>query len=216
MAAPAGVMTRSMRRAQEAAELKAADMEDKIGTMVIPSLCTVCHEMYTAAGQRGMCSVCLTKTYADDPAMQSHVLIQRLKGQLKGVRVDWPMDQLDAIFAQSCPGVSILTSSQAGVFIRSYKDKPLDEMLAAYLGLREFPPFVLRAADADRLVDALMPRLEREYRLVHLLAPRVLDRWAMLKHTKLMQCYWPCSSPPIKIERLVDLWSYVSSRWVLS
>jgi hypothetical protein len=174
-------------------------------------LCITCREMFAAPGQKDKCSVCFVTAHHKEANFDAHPLSKKQKLIAEAARVKWDMTKLDELFAAHRPDHVILTSRQATIFINTYKTKSLHEILAAFLGRHDLPPFVLRAVDADRLLDALNSRLSKEYMLVHLVAPRILDRWAVSKYNTLIECYWGIKTPPQSLDKLHDLWRDVGT-----
>jgi hypothetical protein len=180
--------------------------------------CSVCREYTSAPGQEGKCSQCFVAAHGHDAAFRDHPLLNK-KARIEAER-DWKMEELDSIFTAHRPDHIILTEAQATVFIRAYKGASPDDMLAAYLGRREFPKFVLRAADVDRLVAAIgVERIDRIYRLAHVIGPRVLDRWNVRVGGSVMSCYWlgfgGLRAPKFKAELHDNIWRYVGTAYMM-
>lgn len=182
----------------------------------IDDKCIVCSKMFAAPGQKQKCSRCFVTIHAKDDHFGDHPLIKRYRF---GPQRDWCVQDLDAHFQSHKPGHVILSPAQATMFIRTYKTKSLEEMLAAFNGKREFQPFVLRATDADRLLIELGSRVNSEYRLMHLIAPRTLDRWAITRRTNVMECYHlafgELKDAPVQLNRLHELWLHIGTDYVM-
>lgn len=177
---------------------------------VSAQICVICRVMYTAPDQENKCSQCFLQYYRDVPSMHSHPIFQKHHANVR----DYAVDKIDQIFRETHPSVHILTSLQVSTLIRTYTKASFDAICNAFFGKSEFPRFVLRAVDADRLLLAWEHRIGKDYQLAHLLGPRVLDRWAIKEQRSgVLGCYWldlgDMCAPPKTREQLVHLWHQV-------
>jgi hypothetical protein len=182
-----------------------------------PPKCTICRDMYAAPDQLGKCSKCFLKYHAEESWMRSHPLFVKHDAKIR----DFDLEFIDQIFAAAHPNVRILTTAQATAFIRTYKAAPFVRMRDAFFGKQEFPRFVLRAVDADRLMTAMGKHYESDYHFAHLIAPRVIDRWAIRQHRDgHLGCYWldmgGMTTPPTSREGLRTLWKHVSTDYIMA
>jgi len=195
---------------EETPALKSA----RLASQATVSMCVSCRDYAGQPNQADKCSQCFTRDHGCDPQFAHHPLVLKKAEEAKKSpqqACGWDIRLLDVFFERRLPNIAILTSEQATRFIRAYHDKPIVEMLACFNGKREFPAFILRAEDADRLCEAT--RYRDDWRLAHLIGPRVLDRWSMRKSDSTLDCYWrnlgQMTSPPKALAGLFDLWRYV-------
>jgi len=223
-ATPLGSITHHEKHACRNKERFAAAVE----AFRLSGRCTLCRDMYAAPGQKGKCSNCFFVAHGNEVGLEDHPVIKRIRADMLAAQPDWELKHLDALFYLCKPNHRILTAVQATVLIDAYKDKTLDEMLAAFQGQREFPPFVLRAEDAERLLLKLHSRLVLEPRFAHLILPRILDRWMLgrgagcwtterepLQLESYFWCYHGCDVMPKKIAHLQFLWRDVGTDHIM-